>query len=156
MVNGAIPGVYAFPGQPFTNGQYQVTGLTNGTKYAVFLQYEPIGASTSACVIGTPAPNYTLTELNGEGSATVVDFRCFIATAAYGTPLHPDLKLFRHFRDRVLLKSYLGKRFVHYYYKFSPPAADFIADHPRVRSVVRHVLEVPAAVLRWFDDGDEE
>ena len=42
---------------------------------------------------------------------------CFIATAAFGTPMEPRIKVLHEFRDNVLLKSRAGKIFVNYYYK---------------------------------------
>lgn len=68
---------------------------------------------------------------------------CFIATAVYGTPLAPEIDILRDFRDEVLLKNALGKDFVKWYYKNSPPAADFIAEHSMVRLIVREATIKP-------------
>jgi hypothetical protein len=65
---------------------------------------------------------------------------CFIATAAYGSYLDPHVMVLRHFRDDVLLKSELGTAFVKFYYKHSPPIADFIAQHDLLRILVRVAL----------------
>jgi subtilisin family serine protease len=62
---------------------------------------------------------------------------CFIATAAFGSPLEPQVKALRDIRDRFLLTNSLGKAFVTSYYRYSPPVAGFIADHERVRTLVR-------------------
>ncbi|MEW6427697.1 MAG: CFI-box-CTERM domain-containing protein [Thermodesulfobacteriota bacterium] len=62
---------------------------------------------------------------------------CFIATAAYGSLLEPQVVTLRQFRDRYLLHSDLGREFVHAYYQYSPPAADFIAQHDGLRALVR-------------------
>lgn len=134
-----------------------VTGLTNGKRYYLFLQYDggvlesENGVSFARCLPGTPSENLTLTEFNGEGKAEVVDFRCFIATAAYGTPLHPDLRYFRKFRDRVLLRNPAGKLLVKAYYRVSPPLADFIAEHPRLRDLTRWALTPVAELLKGAD-----
>jgi hypothetical protein len=96
-----------------------------------------------------------VTEINGAGEAKHVDFRCFIATAAYGSPLHKDVRLFRHFRDTVLLTSSWGRSLVDLYYEYSPPAADFIARHDTLRAAVRGVLAVPAWLLREFGDDED-
>src|SRR6185437_4893854 len=130
----------------------QIPNLVNNQNYLVFLVYEPQGTITSQCFIGSPKPNFTLTDMNGEPAASSVDFRCFIATAAYGSPMHPKLKYFRKFRDHVLLTNWLGRRFVHYYYKYSPPAANFIAKHETLRAMTRAVLDVPASLLSDFDE----
>jgi len=134
-----------------SSGALSVTGLENNHPYTVFLQYEPDGTKVSQCLTGLPTPNFSMTELNGAGDAKVVDFRCFIATAAYGSAMAPDLRYFRKFRDEVLLKNAAGKTFVHYYYKYSPPLAHYIAAHPWLRTATRDVLSVPADILRAVD-----
>jgi hypothetical protein len=65
---------------------------------------------------------------------------CFIATAAYGSYLHPHVQLLRNFRDEYLLTTAPGRAFVAFYYHWSPPLADFIARHAMVRSATRLAL----------------
>jgi hypothetical protein len=66
--------------------------------------------------------------------------KCFIATAAFGTPMAPEVQILRDFRDRVLLHFAAGRRFVEWYYQNSPPLADYIKDRPRLRALVRALL----------------
>jgi subtilisin family serine protease len=68
------------------------------------------------------------------------DNRCFIATAAYGSPLHPRVAALRSFRDRYLLTNSPGRWFVAVYYRYSPPLARLIAGHDIVRAWTRIVL----------------
>jgi len=65
---------------------------------------------------------------------------CFIATAAYGSHLHPHLDSLRGFRDQVLLPTSIGQYLVEAYYRYSPPIADFIAERDWLRAVVRLLL----------------
>jgi len=65
---------------------------------------------------------------------------CFIATAAYGSYLDSNVMILRDFRDRVLLKNKLGKNFVEFYYKHSPPIANAIIKHDTLRIATRLIL----------------
>jgi len=62
---------------------------------------------------------------------------CFIATAAYGSPLHPSVRILRDFRDKYLMPSRLGRVLVRFYYKYSPFLANFITKHKALKTPVR-------------------
>jgi len=72
--------------------------------------------------------------------------RCFIATAAYDTPMADEIRILRAFRDEYLLTSLPGQTLAGLYYTVSPPIAEFIAAHPGLKPVVRAGL-VPAVAI---------
>jgi len=71
---------------------------------------------------------------------------CFIATAAYGTPMAQEIEILREFRDEYLLTNPVGKGLVDFYYRVSPPMAEFITEHPSLKPIVRAGL-VPAVAM---------
>ena len=74
------------------------------------------------------------------------DGTCFIATAAYGTPMAQEIGILREFRDEYLLTNPRGQGLVDIYYSTSPPIADFITDHPSLKRIVRAGL-VPVVAI---------
>jgi hypothetical protein len=65
---------------------------------------------------------------------------CFVATAAYGSYLHPRVATLRAFRDAHLLTNAPGRAFVAWYYRVSPPVAAVIARHDSLRLATRVAL----------------
>ncbi len=64
---------------------------------------------------------------------------CFIATAVYESPSALEIDLLRDFRDEVLLETGLGRQLVDFYYRNSPPLAEFIIEHPFLKVWVRKI-----------------
>jgi len=73
---------------------------------------------------------------------------CFIATEAYGYPIEPYVNVLREFRDRFLLANRVGKILVDFYYTYSPPVADFIANNDGLRAIA-HAILLPVVGVSW-------
>lgn len=71
---------------------------------------------------------------------------CFIATAAYGTPMAAQIDTLRDVRDSYLLSNTVGSAFTDTYYRVSPTIADAVAQSPVLAAAVRVVL-VPVIFL---------
>ena len=87
-------------------------------------------------------------EANSGGGSGGGGGGCFIATAAFGSPLEKHVILLKEFRDKCLLPHSLGRKFVTAYYKYSPPVANFISHHGFIKLLVRIAL-FPLLVLSY-------
>jgi hypothetical protein len=81
--------------------------------------------------------NFTFTLTEGESGGKGGKKGCFIATAAYDSPLHPYLGILRDFRDKYLMPSKLGRTLVCLYYKYCPYVANLIAKHKVLKNAIR-------------------
>jgi len=107
-------------------------GLANG------IIVDPGGIAASG------GSSYTVTGSSSGGSSG-----CFIATAAFGSKFEKHVQLLRRFRDLYLMPYKIGRAFVKTYYRYSPPVAEFIADHDILRAMVRWSL-IPLIGLSWM------
>jgi hypothetical protein len=87
---------------------------------------------------------------------------CFVATAAYGSELDPDVEFLRRFRDDVIRATRTGERFWERYWeryqRLSPTIVDMIEQDPDLRELVRWSLVEPLVhylelVLSFPDDS---
>lgn len=124
-----------------------IKGLASGTGTRLSDQY--------AALIGSwGSLNYDGLHPNSAGDAAIANTwyatiaggggggggGCFIATAAFGSPVEKGVQVLKDFRDRFLLTNTPGKVFVRLYYKYSPPVANHIARHEWVKTLVRICL----------------
>jgi nitrous oxidase accessory protein NosD len=144
-----VPGEGAFTYEPGT--AVQLIAVTN-TLYN-FARW--IGDVSTITDVNSAVTNITM---NGDYFITA-DFSfgpfswCFIATAAYGTDTARELDILREFRDEVLLPNSLGTAFVSFYYRTSPPIADFVSQHGVLRTAVRlGFLDPIVKMLTWTHD----
>ncbi len=71
---------------------------------------------------------------------------CFIATAAFGTPMAQEVVRLKNFRDSHLLANRYGRSFVRWYYRHSPSVAEYI----RHRKVARALVRASLRPLLWI------
>lgn len=74
---------------------------------------------------------------------------CFIATASFGSLLHPCVEILRDFRDQYLVGHIGGQQLVEWYYTLSPPVADVVAGNAALRFLVRLLL-LPVIGFSWL------
>lgn len=119
---------------------YIDSGLSPGTTYYYRVNaYNSSGNSAysneagATTLTATPARAVVVSEDDE-------DSRCFIATAAYGSPLAPEVETLREFRDKYLINNPVGKAVVRFYYDHSPALAKYVSDRPHMRLIVRMAL----------------
>jgi hypothetical protein len=73
---------------------------------------------------------------------------CFVATAAYGTPMAEEIGVLRRFRDRYLRGNAVGEALVSIYGEVGPVLADAIRDDADARAVTRSLLAPIVSLAR--------
>lgn len=81
---------------------------------------------------------------------------CFIATAAYGTSLAPEVEILRTWRDSCLINTPWGSRLVQAYYAMSPPVARLIANSPAAMRATRLLLNPILTIVKIIVRRSEE
>jgi tetratricopeptide (TPR) repeat protein len=79
---------------------------------------------------------------------SIKDDRCFIATAVYGSTESAEVNVLRDYRDRVLLKSTMGRVLISSYYFVSPYIAQVVSKSTLLKALTRVLLLEP--VIRFI------
>lgn len=139
-----------------TSGSYDEDDIVLSSN-SVIVDIKDFGTSSTysevvAIVMDISTPQGS--ECNTQDSSSSDGGWCFIATAAYGSYLAPEVLILRKFRDKWLLSDLrfeilgfrfkisnkLGRTFVRLYYKLSPPFAHFISKHKYLKTAIRWLL----------------
>ncbi len=102
-------------------------GLWNENSFTPLSEFDPLWPGE--------APRRLQSE-KGSGSG------CFIATACYGSPNHPNVIELRRFRDSILATSWIGRILIRCYYRMSPPVANRLQAGGAVSRII----------CQWFLD----
>ena len=119
----------------------ELGGLTPQTRYWIAVRaYDSCNAPSEIAVaeLETTAIHFTTVS------------PCFVATAAYGSPMADDIGALRRFRDRHLRTNAAGRALVDAYYAVGPDLARAIEGDDELRSAARTVLAPFVAVARWL------
>ena len=85
---------------------------------------------------------------------------CFIATAAYGSVMAPQVQQLRELRDNQLMNTESGSAFMstfnNVYYSFSPAIADMEREHPMFKEAVKLGLTPMLSSLAIMENANSE
>jgi hypothetical protein len=119
------------PANPGALQKLQLQGLVPETRYWVGIR------ALDDCLSGSAPLIVELTTPRLEPPEVAA---CFVATAAWGSPLAAEVAGLRGFRDRVLRRFVLGEVLVESYYTFGPALAGAIRPSDTLRAAARGFL----------------
>ncbi|WP_413291705.1 CFI-box-CTERM domain-containing protein [Bdellovibrio sp. HCB185ZH] len=117
----------------------RLTGLTNGKTYCAVMANRDLAGNIYYFTPTTVDPT-TLCATPEPVVGLLDDKHCFIATAAFGSDMAPEVQSFREFRNKYLIPYSWGQKFVKTYYKYSPKYAAMISQSETAKIAVRGVL----------------
>jgi hypothetical protein len=94
-------------------------------------------------IMGIPAQAESRLKETFPNAEIAQDKKCFVATAAYGSALAPQVVTLRRFRDTRLRQKILGRWAINAYEWCSPPLADWVAPRATARAWIRGLLLRP-------------
>jgi hypothetical protein len=117
-------------GAPDTDTDLTIGGLTPVSYYEIGIRARGVCGDSPLTFQRFLTPAAPFVKLSG----------CFIATAAFGSELGPEVARLRELRDAAGAESALARAAVDLYYRASPPLAALIARSPLARAAVRELL----------------
>lgn len=135
----------------------RIGGLPNGVEVrvaVVAVDGTRNVSNISNVEVATPMPTTDFAEHYRSSGGSGEGGYCFLATAAYGSYGHSHVKLFRRFRDEVLVASTVGRSFVNWYYRNGRTLAQPFENSNFARGFLRLLLlPCVAAVYLWVNLG---
>jgi hypothetical protein len=117
----ALPGIIGVSVSPSDTHVFTGFNLSNGTDQ-----------DAAIALTGPPPPPAP--------TGSSVGGTCFIATAAWGSPMEGEVRILRRFRDTFLLDHSMGRGLVGFYYRRSPAMARVIEGNAILRGAARFLL----------------
>ncbi len=143
------PGIYDYDG-----GTYVTLEANPNSGYELSAWSGDASGTTNPITIAMDSDKSIVANFSaittGDGDDNGKKGGCFIATAAYGSPLHSHVRILRDFRDRYLMPTKLGRALVFFYYKYSPFVAELITKHKTLKAAVKINLLPLVAFSYWM------
>lgn len=117
-----------------------IGGLTNGQPHAFRVALVDEAGSVGYMMDAATTASSTFVVTPEEVYGIFEESKCFIATAAFGSPLEPKINSLRNFRDQILSKHNWGREFTKWYYMTSPEYAVKLLDSPKLQKSIQVLL----------------
>lgn len=125
-----------------TSGILTIDNLENNYCYSVRLYYRDkfgFASLLSKRINQTPENIETLLETQ----------QCYLLTAGFNGD-HPVVRFFRDFRDTILMKYWLGRTFINFYYETAPQYTGYILKTPWLQMMIRSISTSLYYTLRFW------
>jgi Fibronectin type III domain len=131
QLGSAIPASSVSSGSPGTPASVKIMSLKPDTQYTVAVTaFDQCSKSSPTVTFTFTTPTMKFTQLSG----------CFVATAAWGSAMAPDVAAMRKVRDRLRPASTMFAVATDLYYRSGPAAAEVLRRSDTARALVRRLL----------------
>jgi hypothetical protein len=140
--DSAAPAPFVMPGAPDAPVTLRVDNLKPATIYALGIRaLDACSQHSDLSVVSFQTTVQKFTQLSG----------CFVATAAYGSALEPEVAALRRARDRLRAGSAVFATAAALYYRSGPAAAALVEESDLARGLARRVIAPFAGLAEAVD-----